>query len=57
MWKISHLFDFIKFLTELFFIWWDYSLNSGFCICKAGILLLEPHLQPIFSDYFGDGVS
>jgi hypothetical protein len=24
-----------------------WSLNSGLCICKAGTLLLEPHLQLI----------
>jgi hypothetical protein len=24
------------------------ELNSGLCTCKAGALLLEPHLQSIF---------
>jgi hypothetical protein len=30
-------------------------LNWGLCTCKAGILPLQPHLQSICSDYFGDG--
>jgi hypothetical protein len=25
--------------------WWEWDLNSGLHICKAGVLLLEPHLQ------------
>jgi hypothetical protein len=28
-----------------FFFWWDWSLNSWLCACKAGALLIEPHLQ------------
>jgi hypothetical protein len=27
--------------------WWGWGLNSGLCGCKAGALLLEPHLQSI----------
>jgi hypothetical protein len=30
-----------------FFFWWDWGLNSGLCICKAGALQLEPHFQSI----------
>jgi hypothetical protein len=26
---------------------WDWGLNSGFCVCKAVTVLLEPHLQSI----------
>jgi hypothetical protein len=32
-----------------FFFGWDWGLNSGLCSHKAGILLLEPHLQSIFA--------
>jgi hypothetical protein len=28
-------------------VWWDWGLNSGLRVCKAGTLLLEPHLQSI----------
>jgi hypothetical protein len=28
-----------------FFFWWDRGLNSELSTCKAGTLLLEPHLQ------------
>jgi hypothetical protein len=28
----------------LFFLW-DEGLNSGLCACKAGTLLLQPHIQ------------
>jgi hypothetical protein len=38
------------------FFWWDWVLNSELHVCKAGTLLLEPVLQPIFSGHFGDGV-
>jgi hypothetical protein len=31
------------FWGECCLFWWDWSLNSGFHACKAGILLLEPH--------------
>jgi hypothetical protein len=27
------------------FFSWNWGLNSGLCTCKAGALLLEPHLQ------------
>jgi hypothetical protein len=40
--------DFIKMLAVkhlLYFLWWDWSLNSGLCTCQAGALPLEPHLQ------------
>jgi hypothetical protein len=30
-------------------LWWDQDLNSGLCACKAGAILLEPHVQSIFS--------
>jgi hypothetical protein len=30
-----------------FFFWWDWGLKSGIHTYKAGILLLEPHLQSI----------
>jgi hypothetical protein len=30
-----------------FFFWWDWDLNSRFCVCKAGVLLLELHHQSI----------
>jgi hypothetical protein len=39
------------------FFGWDLSLNSGLCTCKAGALLLKPHLHPFWSSYFGSGVS
>jgi hypothetical protein len=29
----------------IFVFWWEWGLNSGLCACKAGTLLLEPHLQ------------
>jgi hypothetical protein len=48
------------FLIYLFiyFFWWDWSLNSVLCTCKAGALLLEPHLKSILLWlFFGDGVS
>jgi hypothetical protein len=35
----------------------DWGLNSGLHACKAGTLLLEPHLRPFCSAYFGDEVS
>jgi hypothetical protein len=32
-------------------------LNLGLLACKAGVLLLEPHLESVFCfGYFGDGV-
>jgi hypothetical protein len=31
---------------------WNWDLNSGLCICKAGTLLLEPHLQSILLWWF-----
>jgi hypothetical protein len=27
--------------------WWNWSLNSGLCTCKAGTLTLKQHLQSI----------
>jgi hypothetical protein len=36
--------------------WWDWGLNSGLWACKAGALLLEPHLQATSSGHFGDEV-
>jgi hypothetical protein len=41
----DHLFFFFFFL-------WDWGLNSGLCICKAGALLLQPYLQSIFLRLF-----
>jgi hypothetical protein len=35
----------------------EWGLSSGLLIHKAGVLLLEPHLQSIFLWLFGDGVS
>jgi hypothetical protein len=32
---------------KFLFLWWDLGFNSGLYGCKAGTLLLEPHLQPI----------
>jgi hypothetical protein len=37
------------FFFFFFFFLWDWSLNSGLSACKAGTLLLEPHLQSIFA--------
>jgi hypothetical protein len=37
------------FFVFFFFFWWDWGLSSGLRICKAGTLLLEPHLQ-FFND-------
>jgi hypothetical protein len=34
-----------------FLVWLDWNLNSGFCTCKAGTLLLEPHLHSVSSNY------
>jgi hypothetical protein len=31
-------------LSKFFFVWWDWSLNSGLCVFKAGALLLESPL-------------
>jgi hypothetical protein len=28
-------------------VWWGWGLNSELCTCKAGTLLLKPHLQSI----------
>jgi hypothetical protein len=46
------------FFVLFSFFWWNRGSNSGFYRgpCKPGTLLLEPHLQFIFSGYFGDGV-
>jgi hypothetical protein len=46
-----------KFLSQqldfpLNFFWWDWDLNSGLCASKPGVLLLEPHLQPILLRLF-----
>jgi hypothetical protein len=57
-----HLYNVFLMLGTLpppfffFFFWWGWSLNSGLCACKTGTLLLEAHLQPFYSGYFGDGV-
>jgi hypothetical protein len=40
--------------THIYVYRWKWSLNSGLHICKAGTILLEPHLQSICSGYFGD---
>jgi hypothetical protein len=32
-------------------------MNSGFCTCKVGSLLLEAHLQSILLGYFVDEIS
>jgi hypothetical protein len=48
---LAHLCTFIYYL-----FWWDRGLNSGLHACKAGVLLLEPHLQLFCSGFFGDGV-
>jgi hypothetical protein len=34
---------------DFFFFLWEWGLNLGLCAYKAGSLLLEPHLQPIFA--------
>jgi hypothetical protein len=36
-----------NFFSTFFSFWWDWALNSGLCTCKAGALLLKPHLQSI----------
>jgi hypothetical protein len=46
--KIYHTLN--KLVSQsffFFFFWWDCGLNSGLRTCKAGALLLEPHLQTI----------
>jgi hypothetical protein len=43
---------FILFSFFLFFLLWDWGLNSGLCTCKAGSLLLEPHFQSILLCFF-----
>jgi hypothetical protein len=45
----------ISFDLIFFFFWWD-GFELGLHTCKAGALLLEPHLQPILPGYFGDGI-
>jgi hypothetical protein len=45
--------EFTSYFFQLFFKW-DWVLNSGLHICKASALLLEPHLQSLFSGYFRD---
>jgi hypothetical protein len=47
----------VLFFICSFIFWWDWSLNSGFCTWKAGTLLLEPRSSPLYSGYFGHGVS
>jgi hypothetical protein len=32
---------------DVFFFWWDGGLNLGLLACKAGVLLLEPHLESV----------
>jgi hypothetical protein len=39
---LTSLLDFLSF-----FSWWNWGLNLGLCISKAGILLLEIYLQSI----------
>jgi hypothetical protein len=38
------------------FFSFNWSLNSRLLACKAGLLLLAPHLQPFSCGYFGDRV-
>jgi hypothetical protein len=45
--KIGFISPFLSLSLSLF--WWDWGLNSGLRICKAGTLLLKSHLQPSFS--------
>jgi hypothetical protein len=33
------------FYFKLFLVFWEWCLNSGLYVCKAGTLLLEPQLQ------------
>jgi hypothetical protein len=42
-------------ILQFFFFGGTGVLNSGLCLCKAGTLLLEPCLQPIFLCYCRDG--
>jgi hypothetical protein len=48
------LLSVIYLLRGFVCFWWDWSL---LCTCKAGALLLEPHLSSFCSGYFGDEVS
>jgi hypothetical protein len=45
------------FILNRLFSWWDWGLNSQLHTCKAGALLLKPHLQSILLWLFGDGGS
>jgi hypothetical protein len=36
----------------LFFSEWDWGLNSELWVCKAGVLLLEPHLQSFLQPFY-----
>jgi hypothetical protein len=52
IWKIFCLVLVLFYfsITSYLFIyfWQKWSFNSGLYTCKAGVLLLEPHLQSIF---------
>jgi hypothetical protein len=44
-----------KLKPKTFFWWyWGLSSNSWLCICKAGALSIEPHLQPFLLWLFWD---
>jgi hypothetical protein len=54
-------------IGQVYFFGWNWGLNLGLCTCKAGALLLEPHLQsfthhlpfihPLFLKIFEPGTS
>jgi hypothetical protein len=43
------------FFFVFFFLWQDWGLKVGFCICKAGVLQIELTSSPFCSGSFGDG--
>jgi hypothetical protein len=44
--SVLHNYKTALFLLLLLLLsWWDWGLNSGLHTCKAGALLLQPHLQ------------
>jgi hypothetical protein len=41
-----------SFLVIIIVVWWNWRLNSAYCDCKAGTLMLVAHLHPILLRFF-----
>jgi hypothetical protein len=52
-WKKSVSYNIFSFKYIFLFFWCDWGLNLKLHTCKTATLPLEPHLQSIFSGYFG----